>query len=537
MKVTFLGAAHDVTGSCTLLEAGDKRILIDYGMEQGRIMFETQRSLVNPKDIDCVLLTHAHIDHSGNLPLLYKEGFRGTVYSTEATYHLCEIMLMDSAHIQMAEVDRKNRKAKRSGADIYEPIYDFSDVAGILSRFRPCKYEDTIRIQENIEVRFVDAGHLLGSSFIEIWLSEGSETRKIVFSGDVGNINKPIIKSPQNIEEADYVVIESTYGNREHEVVESNFIGELAGYIQKTLDRGGNVVIPSFAVGRTQELLYFIRQIKNEGLIRGHKNFKVYLDSPLAQEATGIFLQCDPDIFDDEAKSLIQRGVNPLFFDGLNISVTSQESVAINTDPDPVVIISASGMCEAGRVRHHLKHNLWRKECLILFAGYQTDGTLGRQLIDKAKSTVKIFDEDIAVNAEIGVLHNTSGHADRKGLTAWLDGYVRKPGLVFVNHGTEESCEEFVEYLKNERGYNATSPYSGTVYDLLTGQVTVLTEGIRIKPRQTKIRDPRAVKVFNRLIEAVSRLSALAHGSEGMSNKEIAKFADQVDQMVTKWSR
>ena len=536
MKITFLGAAHEVTGSCTLIEAGGKNILVDCGMEQGRDMFVNQELPVHSSVIDCVLLTHAHIDHSGNLPLLCKNGFKGTVYSTEATYNLCEIMLKDSAYIQMTEAERKNRKAKRSGDEIYTPIYDMNDVEAVLQRFHACRYDEMLQILENARVRFIDAGHLLGSSSIELWLDENGEERKLVFSGDIGNENKPIIKNPQYIPDADYVVIESTYGNRYHETIQLDYAGELSEYIQKTLDRGGNVVIPSFAVGRSQELLYFIRRIKDENMVKGHGEFKVFLDSPLAHEATGIFLQCDHNNFNAETRALIDKGINPLLFKGLNISVTNAESIAINNDPEPKVIISASGMCEAGRIRHHLKHNLWRRECLILFAGYQTAGTLGRLLLDRAKPSVKLFEEEVAVRAEIAALHSTSSHADKQGLTNWLNAFERKPERVFVNHGSGEACDEFTDYLKNECGYNAVSPYSGTIYDLITGEVLVQTEGVRATMPQHK-KDSRAEKVFSRLMDAVSRLAAIAKRCEGMSNKDIAKFADQIERLGEKWSR
>jgi len=530
MKITFLGAANEVTGSCTLIEAGGKNIFIDYGMEQGRDMFERQEPPMGPANIDCVLLTHAHIDHSGNLPLLYKNGFRGTVYATEPTVSLCEIMLMDSAYIQMSAVERKNRKARRSGGDLFAPLYDIGDVAGVLSNFCPCRYNEMIQVFDNVQIRFADAGHLLGASSIELWVSEGGETKKLVFSGDLGNTDRPMLNSPQAIEEADYVVVESTYGNREHKTEQNNYLPELAEHIQKTLCRGGNVVIPSFAVGRTQELLYFIGQIKDEGMVKGCGDFKVYLDSPLAREATEIFLRCGVNNFDAETEALICGGVNPLYFEGLTVSVTPEDSTAINTDPEPKVIISASGMCEAGRIRHHLKHNLWREESLVLFAGYQTEGTLGRTLLDKAKPAVKIFEEEIAVKAEIAKLGNTSGHADRRGITNWLAAFRKKPRRIFVNHGTEESCGAFTEYLKSEHGYDAAAPYSGTSYDLSTGEVVVQTAGIKSKKTQ-KAKDPRQAEAFLRLMGAIGRLSDIAKGSEGMPQKELAKFAEEINRL------
>jgi len=301
------------------------------------------------------------------------------------------------------------------------------------------------------------------------------------------------------------------------------------------------VVIPSFAVGRTQELLYFIREIKKEKMVKGHGEFKVFLDSPLAQEATGIFMQCDPDNFDLETRELIHLGINPLYFEGLNFSITSEDSKAINFDREPKVIISASGMCEAGRIRHHLKHNLWREECLILFAGYQSEGTLGRILLDQIRPTVKLFEEEIQIKAEIAALHNTSGHADKPGLTAWLAAFQEKPLRIFVNHGSDESCDEFTEYLKKDHGYNASAPYSGTIFDLISDDFILQTTGVRVEKSQSgsdqhRARDPRAVRVFNRLMEAVNHLMDVAKKSEGFSNRDLAKFADQVNELSKKWA-
>ncbi|MGN0108167.1 MAG: MBL fold metallo-hydrolase RNA specificity domain-containing protein, partial [Hominilimicola sp.] len=490
---------------------------------------------VNPNDVDCVLLTHAHIDHSGNLPLLYKNGFRGKIYATEETTNLCSIMLPDSAHIQEQEAKWRNRKAKRSGREEYIPVYDIEDAIGVQQRFYPCRYNEKLPILENVEIRFHDIGHLLGSSCIEIWITEEGVTKKIVFSGDVGNINQPIIKDPTQIAEnddVDYLVIESTYGNRYHTEV-PDYVATFAEAIQKTFDRGGNVVIPSFAVGRTQELLYFIRQIKERGLVKGHGNFSVYVDSPLANEATAIFLQCNFDCLDEEAREIVSSGINPLTFPGLKLSVSTDESVAINFDTKPKVIISSSGMCEAGRIRHHLKHNLWRSECLIMFVGYQAEGTLGRMLCDGV-DTVKLFGEEIAVNAEIMFLEGISGHADKNGLIRWLQSFGKKPDIVFVNHGEETSCDEFTDCIRDEYGYNAVAPYSGTCYDLMMGKIVTQTYGIR---KERKKPTKRAATVFARLIAAAERLLAVAKSCEGMANKDLAKFADQIDRLSDKWKR
>ena len=370
MKLTFLGANHEVTGSCTLLEAAGQRYLIDCGMEQGKDVYENQPIPVAPGEIDGVLATHAHIDHTGLLPLLVRNGFRGRIYATRPTAELCSIMLRDSAHIQEFEAEWKNRKGQRSGAEPVEPMYTIQDAEAAIALFRGYDYNKEIELAPGIVIRFVDVGHLLGSSSIEIWVTENGTTTKLVFSGDIGNHDQPIIKDPTYLKDADYVFMESTYGDRSHGP-RPDYVAELAKILQRTFDRGGNVVIPSFAVGRTQELLYFIREIKEKNLVTGHGCFPVYIDSPLAIEATRIFKDTDSSCFDEETNALLAKGIDPIQFPGLKVSVTSDESRAINTDPVPKVIISASGMCEAGRIRHHLKHNLWRPECTVVFVGYQ----------------------------------------------------------------------------------------------------------------------------------------------------------------------
>ena len=422
MKMTFLGAAHEVTGSCTYLEVGDKKGLVDYGMQQGRDLFENEPIPVPPEELDFVLLTHAHIDHAGLLPLLWKQGYRGPVYTSSATVQLCDIMLRDSANIQQQEAEWKNRRAQRSGAETVEPLYDLEDVDGIMSRMIPCPYDEIVQVNDCVSIRLTDVGHLLGSAAIEVWLRENGEERKLCFSGDIGNLDQPILRDPMFVRDAQYLVIESTYGDRLHSHERVDYVTELASRIQETLDKGGNVIIPSFAVGRTQELLYFLREIKERGLVTGHGDFPVYVDSPLAIEATGIFLQCDTSFLDEDAQALIRSGVNPIWFDGLELSVSKSDSQAINEDPTPKVVLSASGMCDAGRIRHPLKHNLWREECRVLFVGYQAEGTLGRILVDGV-STVKLFDESIEVNATIDVLPGVSGHADKMGLISWLKGF------------------------------------------------------------------------------------------------------------------
>ena len=530
MKITFIGATHEVTGSCTLLNVCGKNYLVDCGMEQGTDIFENVPIPVAAGEIEAVFLTHAHIDHSGMLPKLYKDGFRGAIYTTQTTANLCSIMLRDSAHIQESEAQWRNRKAERAGNSLVEPVYNTQDALGAISRFRPCGYGETIQAGEGVCVRFTDIGHLLGSACIELWLTENGETRKIVFSGDVGNLNQPIINDPKPVDTADYLVIESTYGDRLHEG-RADPVENLAKVLQETLDRGGNLVIPSFAVGRTQEMLYAIRQIKQAGMVTGHDYFPVYVDSPMAVEATGIFLQCDISCLDEETAALVKAGINPIWFDGVCLSSSAEESKQINADNRPKVILSASGMCEAGRIRHHLKHNLWGENNTVLFVGYQAEGSLGRKLQNGAKS-VKLFGEEIAVNAHIETLQGTSGHADQAGLLRWLESFKEKTGQVFVNHGDDGSCTAFRDLLE-QRGYKADAPYSGTEYDLLTGKMTVYTDSVPI--RREKKGSARASAVYGDLLAAAEALLAFVKTCKGRANKENAKFASQIRALMEKW--
>lgn len=530
MKLIFVGAAHEVTGSCHYLNACGKHILIDYGMEQGINVFENCELPVQESCIDYVLLTHAHIDHSGMIPQLVARGFRGQIMTTEATADLCSIMLRDCAHIQMQEAEWKNRKAKRSSGEIHgEPLYTMEDADGAIKRLVPCAYGQEIELCEGIRIRFTDVGHLLGSASIEVWVTEEDITRKIVFSGDIGNKNQPLIKNPVLTESADYVVMESTYGDRFHSLERPDYVGELTQILKETFDRGGNVVIPSFAVGRTQEILYFLRKIKVEKLVKGHEDFPVYVDSPLAVEATGIFHKNEIQCFDEEAMELVRAGINPIAFPGLRLTVTSDESKQINFDSTPKVIISASGMCEAGRIRHHLKHNLWREECTILFVGYQAVGTLGRVLIEGIDE-VKLFGETIGVRASIRTLIGMSGHADKNGLLEWIEGFSEKPRRVFVVHGEDSVCKSFVECLKAEHGIKAYAPYSGTVFNLLTDKLEYEGLPIPVKKKTRTVSD-----VFSRLLAAGQRLLAVIHKNEGGANKDLAKFADQVTSLCDKW--
>lgn len=530
MKLKFLGAAHEVTGSCTLLQAAGKQILIDCGMEQGGDIYENCSMPISPAEVDVVLLTHAHIDHSGKLPMLAAQGFRGEIYTTGATAKLCGIMLQDSAHIQEQEALWRNRKAQRSGGEAYVPLYTVQDALQTMSLFVPCSYHQEYKIAEGVTIRFFDAGHLMGSASIEITVEEEGERQVLLFSGDLGNVDRPLIRDPEKPSYADTVIIESTYGNRLHGE-RKDYIGQLTRILQDTFDRGGNVVIPSFAVGRTQEFLYLIREIKEKGLIRGHEGFPVYVDSPLAVEATKIYFGDLTEYYDAEMLELIGRGVNVLDFKGLRVSVTSQESMAINEDKTPKVILSASGMCEAGRIRHHLKHNLWRADSTVLFVGYQAEGTMGRHLQDGA-TEVKLFGETIQVKAAIATMDGISGHADQKIMLDWLAALQNSP-RVFVNHGNDTVCDEFAEIIRQRLGFEATAPYNGAVYDVRTG--ILLEEGNRVKLEKRSVKKVRNDSIFDRLLNAGKRLMAVIERSRGRSNKDLAKFADQVHQLADKW--
>ncbi len=531
MKMQFIGAAHEVTGSCTYLEIGSQRILVDFGMEQGRDVYENARIPCAPAEIDYVLLTHAHIDHSGLLPLLYAGGFQGEIHTTQATASLCSIMLRDSAHIQEFEAQWRNRKAQRKGEEPYEPLYTMQDALGAIALMRPHKYDDRFALCEGVEVRFIDAGHLLGSASIEIWATENDETRKLVFSGDIGNINQPLLRDPLFIDEADYVVMESTYGDRTHERPK-DYVAAFAAILQRTFDRGGSVIIPSFAVGRSQELLYFLRQIKEQGLVKGHDGFPVYMDSPLAIEATNVFLSNQHSCYDEEAIGFVKAGINPLAFPNLILATSADESRAINFDKRCKVIISASGMCEAGRIKHHLKHNLWQNANTILFVGYQAYGTLGRSLVEGAK-TAKLFGETIKVAAEIKQLPGISGHADLNGLTDWVD-HIQNVKRVFVVHGESDTADAFTAHLQNKLGLDAYAPYSGTEFDILTNTITLEAEPIRI---ERKSAPKGGSPVYQRLLAVLDRLTKLIGRSTGRTNKDIAKLTDQLTEICNKWEK
>ncbi|HHV33056.1 MAG: MBL fold metallo-hydrolase [Ruminococcaceae bacterium] len=532
MQLLFYGADKEVTGSCHCLLVNGKRILIDCGLQQGADEDDNHRLPFYATQIDYVLVTHAHIDHSGRLPLLVKNGYSGKMFATRATCNLLSIMLRDSAHIQEMDAINENRKGRRAGREPEEPIYTVEDAQETMSRMVPCSYGEMVELCEGVRFRFADAGHLLGSASVELWLTERGVTRKIVFSGDIGNTNQPIIRDPQYIDEADYVVMESTYGDRDHEEVE-DYIPVLAELFDRTLADGGNVVIPSFAVGRTQELLYYIREIKERGLVKSNPDFPVYVDSPLAVEATKIYSGDLTGYADEETIRLIQSGFRPISFSNLNVCSTVEESRALNEDRTPKVIISSSGMCEAGRIRHHLKHNLWRPECAVVFVGYQANGTLGRMLLEGTKK-VKLFGEEIAVQAHIYNFRALSAHADKTGLLKWIKAYRQKPQRVFVVHGEQEVCEAFTQQLR-VLGFPAYAPNFDAVYDLIGNQV--LEEGLEPDVRHGEKKDRKFSAPFARLMEAGKRLILVIKKNEGCSNKDLAKFTDQIISLCDKWDR
>ncbi len=554
MKVTFIGATHEVTGSCSLLEVNGLNILVDCGMEQGADIFENIEIPVTPNNIDAIVVTHAHIDHTGKLPFLVANGYQGPIYATEATRQLCNIMLLDSAHIQEFEAEWRNRKGKRAGREDYIPLYTTKDAEATLKLFKSGGYGEDIQIADGITINYTDAGHMLGSSSVLFKLNENGEERTILFSGDIGNLDKPLIRDPQTPPPADYIVCESTYGDRTHGE-KTDYVKQLTDVIQRTFDRGGNLVIPAFAVGRTQELLYYLRIIKEQNLIKNHANFPVVVDSPLAVQATNIYSTDMYDYYDEDAIELLESGINPVTFPDLKVCVTSDESKLINADTAPKIIISASGMCEAGRIRHHLKHNLWRPECSILFVGYQSPGTVGWHLLNGEKS-VKLFGEDIQVCAEIVKLNAFSSHADKNMLLDWLKKNPPAKQL-FINHGEDAVTISFAEEAGKLLGVPADAPYSGDVWDLIEGKMTHKAEiipvikkqahgGVEIKTvdagghadRDYKVTESTAAaeSTFNELEEASKQLRNLVEEKQGHSNKELRQLTKEINELLKKYA-
>jgi len=526
MKLSFFGADREVTGSCHCLDVGGKRVLIDCGLIQGRHDDHNLELPFDPAGVDAVILTHAHIDHSGRLPLLTKMGYKGKIIATPATNHLLTVMLRDSAHIQASDAQWKNQKGKRAGKQADEPLYTVLDAEACLKQLQSVDYGRKTALFDGFTFTFIDAGHLLGSATVDIHITENGVSRHIVFSGDIGNVNQPIIRDPTYLTAAaDYVVMENTYGDRDHEPSD-DYTADLAKIIDTTLRRGGNVVIPSFAVGRTQELLYFIREIKERRLTPSAPDFPVYVDSPLAAEATKIYGAEIRDCGDEEILAVLRAGTDPIACSNLHLCESLDESKALNADRIPKVIISSSGMCEAGRIKHHLKHNLWRPECSVVFVGFQADGTLGRKLMDGA-SAVRLFGEEIAVKAQVHSFRGLSAHADMDGLVKWISSF-ENVGKVFIVHGESEVCDSFSGVLR-QRGLSTYVPNFNACYDLAAD--AEVSAGMAL-PTPAGGGQSTA---FTRLYAAGQRLVSAIGRSKGFSNKELGRMTGQLDELMKKW--
>jgi metallo-beta-lactamase family protein len=533
MKISFLGAAKTVTGSCFHIETDTCSFLVDCGMFQGSNADEAHNHdpfPFSPGSLDFMILTHAHIDHSGRIPKLYKDGFQGPIYATKATAELCAIMLPDSGHIQEFENEWVNRKRERAGLPPVAPLYTTQDAIDCIRLFNSVHYFEEVRINDQIRVRFNDAGHILGSSIAEIWVKEGGREIKLVFSGDLGNKNMPILRDPSIIERADYLFIESTYGNRNHMNVE-NKIDRFVEIITSTMEKGGNVIIPSFAVGRTQEILYeLFKQREKYGEKLTHLlEIPVYVDSPLAVSATKVFRN-NLDCYDEEAREYIENGDNPLDFPGLRFTQSAEESKALNDSKDSLIIISASGMCDAGRIKHHLKHNLWRKESSVVFVGYQAEGTLGRRLVDGADK-VRIFGEEISVNARVEMIEGFSGHADRDGLLSWIKAFRQKPRRIFLVHGEVNSMNEFSELISSELGIGTVIPERGESYTITAAGVysTEIAAVPKEKKEKYDFKRLEIVYMLDKLREELEEASSIIRDDLRTEKEDI-----ELDELMNK---
>lgn len=529
MKLHFYGADRCVTGSCHCLEINGKKILVDCGLQQGRDELDNRYLAFAPGNIDILLVTHAHIDHTGRIPLLVKNGFHGRILTTRLTADLMKIMLLDSAHIQESDAEYENRKGERAGREHVDPLYTEQDALDVFKYVTTCEYEEKVDLCEGVSALFTDAGHLLGSASITIELEENGVHKTIVFSGDIGNVDQPIIRDPQLLKKADYVVMESTYGDRNHTEVWS-YTDELAEIIDETLGKGGNVVIPSFAVGRTQELLYFIREIKDQKLVKSTPNFPVYIDSPLAKAATTVFCGDLHGYLDEQALDLVKDGTHMFTFPNLNLVESSEESKMLNMDTTPKVIISASGMCDAGRIRHHLKHNLWRANSAVVFVGFQSPGTLGRRLLDGVEK-VKLFGEEIAVKAKIVNFQGLSSHADHDHLVEWIKAFDPKPAHVFVVHGDEDVAPVFAEEL-NSLGFHAHAAKFTECYDLAANEM--VSEGY-ISERKRTAQKSRADNLYAKLVAAAESLLEFAKRCKGRPYKDISALTGQIISLIERF--
>lgn len=519
MKIEFCGAANGVTGSCHLITTENHKILLDCGQFQGNKAMEQlnyEEFPFSPAEIDFVILSHAHIDHCGRIPLLVKRGFKGKIYCTDATAELLDVMLKDSGYIHEKEAEWQNRKNERAGRQKIDPLYTYNDAVDSLKYVQPVLYNQMIELNEQMKIVFNDAGHILGSAVIELWVTENGDTSKIVFSGDLGVMDRPILRNPTIIKSADYVIMETTYGNRLHEE-NATSIDKLIDIVLKTVKRGGNVVIPSFAVGRTQELIYqFNRFYEENSKYKAELDeVTVYVDSPMATTATEVFKR-NAQVFDEETKAYILSGDNPLDFPNLKFTRTSDESRMINFSKDPCVIISASGMCEAGRIRHHLKHNLWDPRNSIVFVGYQAEGTLGRRLLEGI-DRISLFGEEVQVNAEIHNLEGFSGHADRDGLYAWLSGFQKKPKKVFLVHGEQESKADFAAYVKEHMNYECTVVTGPSEFTLEKDEVVQLKDEMK-----TQFNEEAVFGIKNRIANINESLQKILYNTHLAMGGEIS---------------
>ena len=548
MKITFLGAARTVTGSNFLVEGAGKKFLVDCGMYQGGDRDEMQNHepfAYDVNEIDFMLLTHAHIDHSGRIPKLYKEGYRNPVITTKATRDLCSIMLPDSGHIQEQEIEWRNRKRMREGKEALPPLYTAQDAIDTMEIFKPVNYDEIIEIDPNIYVRFNDAGHMLGSAIIEIWVKEDGKETKAVFTGDLGNNDIPLLSSPTMIDNCDYLVMESTYGGRLH-IRNDEKANLFLNIVSETLDKGGTVVIPSFAVGRTQEILYELNNLKDA---QDSEEFKkkyatlmkapVYVDSPLAISATEVFRE-NANLFDEETQALIERGDNPLEFPGLQFTRTADESKALNEKNESAIIISASGMCEVGRIKHHLKHHLWDPNSTVLFVGYQAPGTLGRRIVDGEK-VVRIFGEEIAVNARIEYIEGYSGHADQEWLMNFIYSFITKPKHVFLVHGEPNGQEILKAKIEEEAKLPVIIPEYGQTYTLddnLTMEQTVAPIAIQSSAKREVLDKIKLLKNELNDMESIVRedyLSKKDNENEiSLLKLRLKEIEDQIVKIVEK---
>ncbi|MBP3284056.1 MAG: MBL fold metallo-hydrolase [Clostridia bacterium] len=522
MQISFLGAARTVTGSCFLVTTNKYKFLVDCGMFQGQnkeVMLNVDDFTFAPNTIDFMFLTHAHIDHSGRIPKLFNDGFTGKIYTTKATADLCGIMLPDSGHIQEMEIEWINRKRVRAGKHEIPPLYTAEIALNCLKLFEPMPYDEVIQINDEIKVRFRDAGHMLGSAVIELWVNENGKETKVVFTGDLGNSGTPILRDPEWVGSADILVMESTYGDRNHKDREDRF-ENFVDIVNETLDKGGRVVIPSFAVGRTQEIVYGLNQNQNKFKEKYERILRtpVYVDSPLAISATEIYKE-NPQCYDEEARRYILENKNPVDFPTLKLTRTVEESKAINETDEPAIIISASGMCEAGRIRHHLKHHLWEENSTILFVGHQAQGTLGRRLVDGEKQ-VRIFGEDITVKARIEFIEGFSGHADQKTLLNWLGNFEKKPQTIFVVHGDPDVQDVFASVISDTYGIRTIVPNRGDIFDI--GEDRVAQVGEESNERKYRFMCLEILEKLNLLKDEVDEMCLMIKEDlrAGMSSEE-----------------